>query len=66
LGGCNYLFVDGHVKWLVAEQDGITKNAADTGTVPTEIRPDGVNFVGPRREGVSYTGIEVGTTAVYN
>jgi prepilin-type N-terminal cleavage/methylation domain-containing protein/prepilin-type processing-associated H-X9-DG protein len=65
LEGSNYLFADGHVKWL-ASSGGATRDAAPHGTRPAEITPDGSNYIGPHREGVSYSGIDVGTSAVYN
>lgn len=64
LDGCNYLFTDGHVKWLPFAT-GVAKNAANTGTQPEAIKQDGA-LIGPKREGVSYNGIEVGTTTTYN
>lgn len=64
LDGANYLFVDGHSKWFTFDT-GVQKNTANTGTQPAEIKRDG-DFIGPKRAGLSYHGVEVGTASVYN
>lgn len=66
LEGSNYLFLDGHVKWLTSVSDA-TKNAANTvSSRPADITLNGSSYIGPHREGVSYNGIEVGTATIYN
>lgn len=65
LDGANYAFADGHVKWLHYET-GLTKNPANTdSSKPDTVMRDG-NLTGPKKEGVSYGGVQVGTATTYN
>lgn len=66
LEGCNYLFEDGHVKWLTSVQDAAKNSANTVSSILPEITRNGANYVGPHRVGVSYSGIDVGTATVYN
>jgi prepilin-type N-terminal cleavage/methylation domain-containing protein/prepilin-type processing-associated H-X9-DG protein len=67
LEGCNYLFADGHVKWLTSVADAVKNSANTVSSIAPEITRVGAsNYIGPHREGVSYGGIAVGTATLYN
>ena len=62
LDGANYLFMDGHVKWL-KYSTGATIGGGMT--VPDELKVNG-SMIGAHREGVSYYGVTVGDATSYH
>jgi prepilin-type N-terminal cleavage/methylation domain-containing protein/prepilin-type processing-associated H-X9-DG protein len=63
LEGSNYLFLDGHAKWLKFS-GGVSYEPA-MNPVPDSLRRDG-QLIGVKREGISYRGIVVGDNTAYH